>query len=66
MKLRNKYTGETVEINDILVTPLRFMFADDDFIAGWQVTTDTYVGKFYHQAFWEPVPAEPKKKEESS
>lgn len=51
IRLRNKYTGKVIELNHILTTPMK----ERGVMAGWRVTTDTYVGEFYHCAFWEEV-----------
>lgn len=51
IKLRNKMTGEEIELNPTLTTPMHA----HGVMAGWQVTTSECVGKFYHCAFWEEV-----------
>ena len=54
MKLRNKISGEEVELWDLFAEEVRHARAD--FVVGWYETKPGTVYPFYHHAWWEEVP----------
>ena len=63
MKLRNKMSGEEVELWDLFVEAVRHVRAD--FVVGWYETKPGMVYPFYHHAWWAVVEEVPDQAEAS-